>query len=105
MAMELLMNPQTVEPFEATIVYRPIRKTMNPAAPAAEAVAQPSLTQRLEKTPSGRVILGCMRWGVVLSLILSGYFGAELASNGIDVVKAHAFGAPQPVVATVEAAR
>jgi hypothetical protein len=107
MAMELLINSQTVEPFETPTVYRPIRKALRPAAaPLEPKVSQPSLRERFEKTACGRAILGCTRWGVIFALILSGYFGAELVSDGVDVVKAHTSGlTPQPVVASAETAR
>lgn len=109
MAMELLINSQTVEPFESAVIYRPVRKTIKPPvppAPAVEQIAQPSGTRRIEKTRCGRGILSCARWGIVLTLVLLGYFGAELISNSVGMMTAHlAHSAPQPVVANAEIGR
>ena len=94
--MELLIE-ETVEPsFVYPRVIKPVR-----------AAAQPSLLKRLEESRGGRAVLGFLRWGVVCSLVLTGFFGAELVSSGIDLasqsnVAAASSDTPQPVLASAD---
>jgi hypothetical protein len=40
---------------------------------------------RLEQVILGRAVLSFMRWGVVLVLIASGFFGASAVSSGVKL--------------------
>lgn len=53
--------------------------------------ANPSLTQRLQSSRAGRLLLGCTRWLVVFGLVATGYFGAAAVHFGLG----HASPAPQ----------
>jgi hypothetical protein len=90
-AMELLIESQTVEPF----IQQPVRRT-------APAVAQPPLLSRLELHRPGRALLSCMRWGIVFGLVLSGFIGAEMLSRGINLVRDNPGNAGQPLLATTD---
>jgi hypothetical protein len=97
--MELLIE-DAVEP---SFVQSPVRKT----AKAAAIPAQPSLLKRLEQSRPGRAVLAGMRWGVVCGLVLSGYFGAEMVSAGIDLASRNATtassgDAAQPILASAD---
>ena len=97
--MELLID-ETVEP---SFVQPPVRKT----AKAAGTPAQASLMKRLEQSRLGRGVLACMRWGVVCGLVLSGFFGAEMVSAGIDLASRNAAtassgDAAQPILASAD---
>jgi hypothetical protein len=94
--MELLIE-ETVEP---SFVHPPVRKP-------AQRAAQPSFLKRLEKSRTGRAVLGFAQWGVVCGLVLTGFFGAELVSTGIDLasqsnVAAGPIDTPQPVLASAD---
>ena len=51
------------------------------------ATGEPRLnfSARLEALPAGRALLGCMQWAVVLGLVVTGFFGAEVIHNGVQL--------------------
>ena len=88
--MELLIE-ETVEP---SFVHPPVRK-------AVQAPAQPSILKRLEQSRGGRTVLGCMQWAVVCGLVLSGFFGAELVSAGINMASRDVAAGPNDTAQSV----
>lgn len=72
-----ILSDETVEPACAPVAA--------PGTAAASTDACPGITARLRSTAFGRLVHSCLQWAVVLSLITSGYFGAELISTGVEM--------------------
>ena len=93
--MELLIE-ETVEP---SAVQPPVRHAVR----ATGISAQPSVLKRLEQSRGGRAVLGFMRWGIVCGLVLTGFFGAEIVSAGVDSISRNVATGPsstgQPILA------
>lgn len=96
--MELLIDPETVEPSAADFSFSD--------APRRVRLARIAFRDHMECCAVGRTLLAGSRWAVVLALIVLGYFAAAGINAGVELVRqgsSAASGNSHPVLATAAA--